>query len=193
MKSRIGLERVEAAVRQPQVEAGQRGARARTRCPTRPPPRPCRGRRAAAAPPQPSTPSASAAASTARRSASSAPQRRLRGGQARDRHAEGRARYVVEPDARAEAHAARIAAVLAAEPELEPGPRARGPCARRSRSARRCPARRSRRRDRRAGSPTRCTPAGSGRRRRARARSPSASGRWCRSRRSPRPARSRRR
>ncbi len=46
-------------------------------------------------------------------------QRRLRGGQARDRHAERRTRHVIEPDFVAKGDRGRIAAVLAANAELE--------------------------------------------------------------------------
>src|SRR4051812_22142910 len=46
-------------------------------------------------------------------------ERGLRRGEARDRHAIGRARDVVEPDLVAERHRGRIAAVLAADPDLE--------------------------------------------------------------------------
>ena len=46
-------------------------------------------------------------------------QRRLRRGQARERHPERRARHVVEPDAVAEGDRSRFAAVLAADAELE--------------------------------------------------------------------------
>ncbi len=48
-----------------------------------------------------------------------APQRRLRGGEAGDRHAEGRAGDVVEADGLAERDRGRIAAVLAADAELD--------------------------------------------------------------------------
>src|SRR4029077_4608028 len=46
-------------------------------------------------------------------------ERRLRGGKPRDRHAERRARHVVEPDLVADRRGCRIAAVLAANAELE--------------------------------------------------------------------------
>src|SRR5580658_4766908 len=46
-------------------------------------------------------------------------ERRLCGGETRDRHAERRARNVVEPDLVAERDRGRIAAVLAADAELE--------------------------------------------------------------------------
>src|SRR5262245_14667621 len=43
----------------------------------------------------------------------------LRGGEARERHAERRARDVIERELVAERHGGRIAAVLAADPDLE--------------------------------------------------------------------------
>src|SRR6476660_7385771 len=46
-------------------------------------------------------------------------ERRLRGGKPRDRNAERRTRHVVEPDLVAERHGCRIAAMLAANAELE--------------------------------------------------------------------------
>src|SRR6478672_5329099 len=46
-------------------------------------------------------------------------ERGLRGGEARDRHAEGRARHVVEPDAFAEVDRGGIAAMLAADSKLD--------------------------------------------------------------------------
>src|SRR3954454_16387093 len=46
-------------------------------------------------------------------------ERGLRGGEPRDRHAERRARHVVEPDLVAERDRSRIAAVLAADADLE--------------------------------------------------------------------------
>src|SRR4051794_3823782 len=49
--------------------------------------------------------------------------RRLRCGQPRDRHAVGRARNVIEPDLVAERHRSGIAAVLAANADLEIRPR----------------------------------------------------------------------
>src|SRR4051794_3164361 len=48
-------------------------------------------------------------------------ERRLRGGEAGDRHAVRRARHVVEPGAMAERDRARLAAVLAADADLEAG------------------------------------------------------------------------
>src|SRR5262245_17448459 len=48
--------------------------------------------------------------------------RRLRGRELRDRHAERRAGHVVQPDPVAELHARRVAAVLAADAQLELGP-----------------------------------------------------------------------
>ena len=62
-----------------------------------------------------------------------AAQRRLRGGQARHRHAVGRARHVVEPEPVAERDRRRVAAVLAADADLEV--RARRPAPSRPRSA----------------------------------------------------------
>ena len=50
-----------------------------------------------------------------------ATERRLRRGQPRDRHAEGRARDVVEPDLLAERDRRRVAAMLAADAELDVG------------------------------------------------------------------------
>src|SRR5439155_6343328 len=50
-------------------------------------------------------------------------QRRLRRGEPCDRHAIGRARDVVEPDLVAERHRCGIAAMLAANADLEIGPR----------------------------------------------------------------------
>src|SRR3954463_8962383 len=44
---------------------------------------------------------------------------RLRGGKTRDRHAERRARHVIEPNFVAERDRCRIAAMLAANPELQ--------------------------------------------------------------------------
>ena len=52
---------------------------------------------------------------------------RLGGGEAGDRHAEGRAGDVVQPDLVAEGDRGRVAAVLAADADLEVGPR---PCGR---------------------------------------------------------------
>src|SRR5256885_1213299 len=46
-------------------------------------------------------------------------QRRLRRGEARDRHAERAARHVIQPDPVAELHAVRVAAVLAADADLQ--------------------------------------------------------------------------
>src|SRR4029077_14300383 len=46
-------------------------------------------------------------------------ERSLRGGEPRDRHAERRARHVIEPDLVAERNRCRIAAVLAADAELQ--------------------------------------------------------------------------
>src|SRR3954447_11381637 len=48
-------------------------------------------------------------------------ERGLRGGEPRDRHAERRARHVVEPDLVAEGDRGRVAAVLAADADLELG------------------------------------------------------------------------
>src|ERR1041385_5218576 len=45
----------------------------------------------------------------------------LRRGEARDRHAIGRARYIVEPDFAAELNRGRVAALLAADTELDVG------------------------------------------------------------------------
>src|SRR5260363_68666 len=50
-------------------------------------------------------------------------ERRLRGGEARDRHTIGRARHVVHADLVAERDRGRIAAMLAADADLEVGPR----------------------------------------------------------------------
>src|SRR5882757_9597314 len=50
-------------------------------------------------------------------------ERRLRRSQPRDRHAIGRARDVIEPDLVTERDGSRIAAVLAANPDLEIGTR----------------------------------------------------------------------
>src|SRR6266404_2816084 len=47
--------------------------------------------------------------------------RRLCGGQPRDRHAVGRAGDVIEPDLVAECYRSRIAAMLAANPDLDVG------------------------------------------------------------------------
>ena len=58
-------------------------------------------------------------------------QRRLRGGEAGDRDAEGGARDVVEPRLFAEGDRGRIAAVLAADAELEVGRGSRGRARRR--------------------------------------------------------------
>src|SRR5207247_2154909 len=46
-------------------------------------------------------------------------ERRLRGGKPCDRHAEWRARHIVEPDLVAERHRCRIATMLAADTKLE--------------------------------------------------------------------------
>ena len=116
--------------------AGSGGAaRARAR-----PPR-ARARRAPAGAPTRRAPGRTAAGSTRRRPRRapsrplSAPRadRRLRGGHARDRHAEGRAAHVVEPDLLEEVDAVRVAAVLAADAELDR--RVRRPAAPRRRSA----------------------------------------------------------
>src|SRR5579872_4424063 len=58
-----------------------------------------------------------------RRRASLLPQRRLRCGEPRDRHAEGRAGDVVEPNTLAERDTRRIAAMFAANPEFDRRPR----------------------------------------------------------------------
>src|SRR3954470_5243806 len=50
-------------------------------------------------------------------------ERGLRGGEARDRHAIGRAGYVIQSDLVAEGHRCRIAAMLAANPDLQLRPR----------------------------------------------------------------------
>ena len=70
------------------------------------------------------------------------PQRRLRRRQPGDRHAVGRGADVIEADALAEGDAGRIAAMLAADAELEVGRAPPGPARPRSRSARRRPRRR---------------------------------------------------
>src|SRR3989442_4744782 len=49
-------------------------------------------------------------------------QLRLGGGEAGDRHPIGRARHVIEPDLAAEMDRGRVAAMLAADAELEAGP-----------------------------------------------------------------------
>ena len=64
-------------------------------------------------------------------------ERRLRGREARDRHAERRAGHVVEPDPLDLGDRLRVAAVLAADPDLEARAASRGPCRPRSSSARR--------------------------------------------------------
>src|SRR5262249_51388645 len=46
-------------------------------------------------------------------------QRRLGGGEARDRHPERRARYIIQPDLVAERDRGGVAAMLAADAELE--------------------------------------------------------------------------
>src|SRR5215207_1311212 len=56
------------------------------------------------------------------RAGSGAVERRVRRREARDRHAEGRAGHVVEPQPVAERHGARLAAVLAADADLEVRP-----------------------------------------------------------------------
>ena len=70
-------------------------------------------------------------------SACSFGERGLRGGEARDRHAVGRAGDVIEPDLLAEAHRGGIAAMLAADAELQLARASRGRARRRSSSARR--------------------------------------------------------
>ena len=100
----------------------------------------------------------------------------------------GRAGDVVEPHAVEELDRARIAAVLAADPDLQLRLRLAAAPGRQRRRARRRRPGRGWRTDPPGGSPSRCTRGGRRRRRRASSRRSSASGRWSRRRRS-RPSR----
>ena len=111
-----------------------------------------------------------------------------------DRHPERRAGHVVQADLVEEVHRVRVAAVLAADAELQVRAGRPGPPRRRSGSA----GRRRRGRSTRTARRRRCPARGSARRtrprrRRGRSPRPSGSGRWCRRRRTRPPRRSARR
>ena len=120
-------------------------------------------------------------------------QRRLRRGQTRDRHAIRRGADVVEADLFEEMNRRRIAAVLAADADLQIGPRLAAALDADRAPARRRLRRRSTRTDPSRGSSCPGRSAGTCRRRRAKSRTSAGSGRWCRTRRTAPPARSDRR
>ena len=120
-------------------------------------------------------------------------ERGLGGREAGERHAVGRAADVVDAEPVAERDRLRLAAVLAADPELEIGRACCGRARPRAPSGRRRRPGRSSRTGRARARRSRGSARGSGRRRRGRGRARSASGRSCRTRRSRRARRSRRR